>query len=179
MWKWLEDRFSSTPSVQSDCIQPTDPTPGPPRPATVIDEDGNPVIPLPAGVMPQPSGSVTELASAKARRHMRMAAFVLFALISVGYFAFLLYVLMYWLLQKESIWILTRLQHQPALLIGAALVIFASVPLSLTLAMVRLAQDPQPKGASDDAMPNISAITTPGLEAIKAIAETLKSAGNK
>jgi uncharacterized Tic20 family protein len=148
-------------------------------PPTVVDESGNVVVPLDPDAAPTPSGNVSELASAKSRRQMRMAAFVAFTMISSLYFFVLLGTLCYWLTHKDSLWLLGRLQHQSALLIGGALVIFASIPLSLTLAMVRLAQDPQAKEEKAEATASIASITTPGLEAIKTIAEALKNVTGK
>lgn len=162
----------NTPSAQGRA--------GPEIDVTVIDEKGNVVVPVDLESPANPSGNVQELASAKSRRHMRFSAFIVFSVISSGYFVALLCVFCYWLTHRESIWLLSRLQHQSALLIGGAMLIFASIPLSLTLAMVRLSQDPQPKdGGRDTATASIASITTPGLEAIKTIAEALKNATGK
>lgn len=53
-----------------------------------------------------------------------------------------------------------------AVLIGLALVVFAAVPLSLTITLVRLSADPLDKKAPDDSG---LALTTPQLELLKSI----------
>lgn len=111
----------------------------------------------------------------KQRRWMRWAAFVGLGLACLGFLCGLFQVL-YGLLMDHSFPLMvpngvTVSNTHAAVLIGLALVVFAAVPLSLTITLVRLSADPLDKKVPDDSG---LALTTPQLELLKSIYSLFK-----
>ena len=116
-----------------------------------------------------------KLDDSKAHRTMRWIAFGVLGLLCVVFLIALLCALQTLLGGERVIaTLLDGREWHGIIVITVALVIFATIPLSLTLALVRMIASPHSQSKPEDAT-----ISLPQIEFLKALVETVKTIGGK